>query len=255
MYRILEDHERARLNHRSYGKLVDDVYKIGTNTILRMNVILYKTSPDGTRYLYHKEVGYKDNNMSSMKIKRSFDYYLSIENFVSDSDGYKEFIQIRVENIPMIRNVLQQVYGWFTNKKYENLYAINDKHELIMPMKVRAIVLDGLPMGRFISFIPIIINYNTEYDKEIQQSRGVRIFLNSHDRFVDISLNRFLGFYQSIMDINLYNAAQNMLSYFGRPEFGFNGFIVDDSDQTYDIQVKSTRKIGDSNKKKFDDLF
>ena len=57
------------------------------------------------------------------------------------------------------------------------------------------------------------------------------------------------------MDINLYNAAQNMLSYFGRPEFGFNGFIVDDSDQTYDIQVKSTRKIVDSNKKKFDDLF
>lgn len=256
MFRILNESEKNRLHVESYSKLIDDIYIIGTNTVLRLNVALFRTDANGHRYLYHKELGFKDDtNKLSYSIKRSFDYYLTIENFVSDKDGNKVYIQIRLQNIPSLRLAMEEVYKWYTSSKYKSLYALNENNELIMPRKVSPILIDDLPMGSFISFVPIVLNYNNDYGKSMQQSRGVRIFLNSDTKFIDISINKFFGFYQAIKDINLFQSAQNLLNYFGRPPYGTNGYVVDNSSNAPSIQAKSRRQIGDDRKKSFDDLF
>ena len=65
-----------------YNKISDDVYIIGKNIILRMNVVLYNTTSNSNKIYFHREVNYFDNkaNQEMRSIKRSFDYHLSIEN-------------------------------------------------------------------------------------------------------------------------------------------------------------------------------
>ena len=66
-----------------YDKVSDDVYVLGNNAILKFNVSLSKTTSEGKRYHFYKEFEYKARAReydTLVTVKRSFDYYLSIEN-------------------------------------------------------------------------------------------------------------------------------------------------------------------------------
>lgn len=205
------------ITYSQYEKISDDLYTLGYNTILRFNVCLSKKGKDNnTRYSFHKEYKYNSDkyNDSLITIRRSFDYYLSIENIIMSEFG-KEFIMIRLEDMFYIKQQIQEAMRWFTDANIK-IYAIKDK-KLIMLGKVEPIVISGLVMDKYISIEPII--YETEM---IKATPGVRIYLSSDGNYVDMTTNKFMGFAYLIDSINLYESAQLLLNYIGRPEPGYN---------------------------------
>lgn len=204
-----------------YNKIADDVFS-SANLLLKMNVSLAQMVPsqDGTkrRRLFHTEFGYKDSEgTDTYSIHRVFDYYLSIENTTKLDNGYKEFIRIGPTEIDMFRRELAKTYRWI----YDNsdIYTMDDNGFLFINTKdIRPVFIGGLPpRNKFISFEPAVSGTDTQY-------KAMKIIFNSQSNLILMSMSRFMGFYHAIMNINLFNAAQNMINYMGRPAFGSNLF-------------------------------
>ena len=234
--------------HEQYEKLVDDIYYLGNNVILRMNVTLAKKSEDGRRYYYHNEFMYKSNKYIDINelitLRRSFEYFLTLEN-IKYINGEKESIMIRVQDIINIRYNLNIVYQWFISKKYKNLFAYS-KGNLIMLERVEPVIISGLALDKKIIIEPTII----QYDNDVYE--GVRLFLNSNTNYIDIKVDRFMGFYYIINTIDMYQSAQLLLNYNGRPDFGNN--IISFNNEYYDeygsVEVKQDRQIANKLRKK-----
>lgn len=201
-----------------YEKISDDVYQIAFNVILKFNVNLSRTSDAFGRQFYHKEFEYdsKNSNFPLISIKRNFDYYLSIENVrVNDTTNIKEFIRIGVEEIMLLKQMLNQAAQWFTSTEYKDLYVVHN-NQLIMTSKIEPLIIEHLPMDKYISIEPWVCTIVEE------QVPGVRMYISDRNNYADIPINRFMGLVYTINTMNMYQSAQLMLSYIGRPEFGFN---------------------------------
>lgn len=213
-------------------KISDDVYVISSNAVLKFNVALSKIN-GGKRYHYHKEFEYPVEGVSEVKslatIRRTFDYYLSIENPVKDSKGNKAFIRIGPTEYFLLKKALEEVISWFTDKKYENLFArYNGKLVLTNPTPSRRI--NSLPMQKYIEFVPIILDKGiANADKE----PGIRMFLSSPENYTDFGVDRLMGLYYSVSTFNMYLSATNLVNYLGRPDFGTNRVVLNAGGKTF----------------------
>lgn len=206
---------------KNYAKISDEIFA-SNNISLKMNVNLIKEIPvqDGTkrRKLFHLEFGYKDKEGSDLySIHRSFDYYLSIENTAKLSDGYKEFIRIGITEIDNFRLEFSKVFRWLHD---ENLFITDANGRLYINKDIKPIFIGGLPpKNKFIAFEPAVGDIDNPF-------KAIKIVLNSQSNVILMPINKFMGFYHVIMNINLYNAAQNIVNYFGRPAYGSNLFKI-----------------------------
>lgn len=206
-------------------KISDDVYVIGPNVILKFNVSLSKIS-NGKRYYFHKEYEYPTRGIPEMptavSIKRSFDYYLSIETIQKDINGSKLFIRIGPQEYIMVKQGLEAAISWFTDTAYKNLFATN-KGELILTSPIPEFNIGNLPMGKYIHIMPIIIDRGIA---NADKSPGIRLTLNDSSTFVDITLDRLMGLYYTISCFNMYQAALLLLNYLQRPEIGTGRMMI-----------------------------
>lgn len=245
--------------HNQYDKLVDDILIFANNAVLRMNVILSNKGDDKTRYHYHSEFMYDSNKYIDtdklITLRRSMKYYLSIENLKAPMGSEKEFIMIGVKDIINVRFKLDQVSKWFTSSEFSGLYAYSDS-KLVLLGRVEPIVISGLPMNKKIVLEPTVLVYdNASYE-------GVRMYLNNQNNYIDIHVDSFMGLLYIINSINMYESAQLLLNYLGRPELGTNLVTFNDNnnyiEQNEKVEVKQNRKIPGSRKKsyfdKIDDL-
>ena len=206
-------------------KISDDVYALGPNVILKFNVSLSKIS-NGKRYHFHKEYEYHSKGISEplVTMKRSFDYYLSIENAQKDNNGNKVFIRIGPQEYLLFKKALEECVSWFIDAKYAKLFA-RDKGKLVLVSPVPETKMRNLPMGKYMEFTPVIIDKGVaNADKE----PGIRITLGDYEiSYIDINIDRLMGLYYIISSFNMYQSAQLMINYLGRPEFGANRFVMD----------------------------
>lgn len=207
-------------------KISDDVYVIAQNVILRFNVSLSKIS-NGKRYHFHKEYEYSPKNktdqQSLVTIKRSFDYYLSIENMQKDNNGNKLFIRIGPQEYMLFKRALETAISWFTDQKYKNLFAI-DRGKLILTTVDAKCSISNLPMNKYMELYPTIIDHGiSNADKE----PGIEILFGDPQTTVQINLDRLMGLYYLISGFNMYQSAITVLNYLGRPEFGTNRFVME----------------------------
>ena len=211
------------IEYLKFDKISDDVYAIGPNFILRFNVSLSKTVND-KRYHFHKEYEYstKRGSESLVTLKRSFDYYLSIENIQKDSNGNKLFIRIGPQEQMIFKKGLEEAISWFTDKKYSKLYA-KDKGNLIMLAPIPEFRINNLPMQKYILLTPTIIDKGiANADKE----PGIRMEFGDNC-IVEISIDRMMGLYYIISCFNMYQSAITLINYIGRPEFGTNRIVME----------------------------
>ncbi len=202
----------------NYEKITDDLYYMGSNIVVKFNVSLARKREDGSRNIFHHEFEYAMNKYSNPKnlvtIKRQFEYYLSIEN-VKAINNQKEYIYIGVQDFIQFKQKIIESTKWFTNAQFENLFAKKD-NKIIMLGKVEPIDISFNRGNKSIRVEPIILNYE---DKTLT---GVRFYLCSLDNYVDIDVDRYMGFVYLISSLNMFQSAQIMLNYIGRPEDGTN---------------------------------
>lgn len=201
-------------------KISDDVLSIAPNIVLRFNVALSKIS-SGKRYHYHKEYMYSSKNCQDplITIKRSFDYYLSFENNIK-KDGYEKlFIRVGTADYLLLKQSFEEAASWFTNKKYEYLYA-KDRGKLIMVAPIPKIRI-RLPQNKYIEISPTIVEKG-----EAEADKGPGVFIDFGDvvNSVNLTLDRFMGLHYVISCFNMYQSATILLNYISRPSIGTNSF-------------------------------
>lgn len=198
------------VEYMDYDKISDDLCWLGNRCIVRMVVKLANRGKDNTRYHFHKEFKYPsnyNNQKETITIRRSFQYYISIDMLDS-----KDSIMITIKDILLLRMQIMEVYKWF----YDNTFAIKNKKMIILNKK-KPILVEGLMGGKYLMFEPIIyVNW------EDKQSKGVRITMGNSDVFVDVPVDTFAGFVYIINSVDMFTAAQNMINYIGHPDFGSN---------------------------------
>jgi len=203
------------LDRANYEKITDDIMVLANKFVLKMNVALSFYNNDNKRINFHREVEYYSQKAykNLINIRRTFDYYLSIENIKT-----KDYVRISITDMLKLQYGLEQVYKFFTDSKYQDVYAKKDG-ELIIYRMPTPIVISGLTMDKYLQFEPCIyVNFRGETEQ------GVRMYLSSQEVYCDISLNRLEGFIYIINNINLFESAQAMLAYIERPELGYNLF-------------------------------
>lgn len=197
-----------------YDKISDDVLVLGPNAVLKFNVSLSKMSGD-KRYHFYKEFEYPSKSKEFPRlvtIKRSFDYYLSIENVQKNkTTDSKAFIRIGVSDLYRLRSQLEEVYRWIFDKKFKSLYATS-RGKLILTNPIPESILGGYPQNKFLRFIPTVIGKDGFPDE-----KGIELTLSDYNNYVIMNIDRFMGLYYTIINFNMYQCAQSMVGYLGFP--------------------------------------
>jgi len=119
-----------------------------------------------------------------------------------------------MNDIYFFRMKLQEVVGWFTTEQFKNLFVRKDDR-IIIPIKVDSIIAH-VSFGQYIEFEPTTAVFNNE------QLIGVRLYLSSDSISFFMGINTLLSLNYFIETFNMYQSAQLMLNYLGRPDNGTN---------------------------------
>ncbi len=202
-----------------YDKFSDDVYNLGPNVMLKFNVSLSRTDQNGKRYYFYKEFEYNSrcqDPQTLITVKRTFDYYLSIENVQKNrTTDDKAFIRIGPQDYFKFLNQLEETLRWFDtkDKKYKSLFA-RAGGKIILCSPIPESVSSGYPQNKFIRMVPVVIDKGEGADRI---ERGVEMDLSSYDNYVIMNYDRLRGLYYCISRFNMYESAQNLVNYLGIP--------------------------------------
>lgn len=200
-------------NFNDYNKLCDIMYHLSNDTSLRLNVSLnYIIKKE--KKSYHREV--QTNN--GIKLTRDFSYNYSIEKNTFDTNDFARVV-FRPEDMVLLERTLDKVCMWFEDNQH---FMIKDK-KLIALKQDKPLVLNGLVFNGYIQFDPIVY----QFDEASPVSPGVRLTLGAPDKFVDVDVNKFYGIVYLLKGKDMFARAQNLVSYFGRPEYGTNLYVMD----------------------------
>lgn len=201
-----------------YDAISDRIYSLGQNIVLNFTVKLARKDKDGCRVHFHKEFQYPASSYidtrSVISIKRNYDYYFSIED-ITNKDSY---IQIRLENMIMLKTILQQLVNILVD---ESNWMIKDK-KLILKKKYKPILLPGLPMNKWLTFEPITIEF-----EDGSFSKGIRITLSDYSVYVDMTIDKFMGLTYLLDSYNMPIAAMIMINYLDQHKFGTSLVVFD----------------------------
>lgn len=196
-----------------YDKISDDMMYLGNNISLRFNVLLSRKASmvDNTRRFFHSEYQHKSKFIdtdSSISIKRTFSYYISID---VGGDRWDSSVMIRIQDILALRELLRQATKWLMDNK---TFEVIDGN--LICRKRKPIKFANMPDGKYISFDPVVLEHDSV------QRAGIRMSISSNDVYVDMNTDIFFGFKYLIDTVDMFSCAQNMLNYIGRPDYGYN---------------------------------
>lgn len=200
--------------HNNYDKISDICMWLSKDYILKFNVTLNKRTSNNT-INYYKEYGYNVNDEFRVNIFRDFNYYLSIEAIKKLSNGRKHMVHIGINDIYFVQYKLKEAVSWFTTEAYKSLF-IKNNNQIKISMKIDPIIIK-LHYDEYLEIEPAIITYNNG-----DQVIGVRIYVSSDYNSFFMDINTLLSFNHFISTFNMYQSAQLMLNYLGRPENGTN---------------------------------
>lgn len=221
-----------------YEKIVDTLIYFGDGLTLDFCVELaYKSNRE--RKSFYSEYRYaasKYDGKRVINIKRRVVAYLALTQ--------KPFrIVIRRSMQDDLQAVMSRVDKWFTDSKIfsykENKLVTIGEHSLSVPF----------PNGGGLRFEPVVVFKDGIYDK------GVRMYLNDSENFVDISALKFKEFYNTVERLEYYTAAAAVLSSINIPREEAQKYRIEleATDGEYDTGAFKNNKFGGSRANSFFD--
>ena len=187
-----------------FDKITDTILYLSNDVTLSICINLNSKTKDGKVKNFHTEYKYYSDalNKDSYSIKRTVQPYFSI----NDLKDYRNSIMLKVNDVWMLKMLLDnKVMPWFVGNKRLFFFDENNKLQIKGKYDIQEFRLNDY---NFIAFAPIVIRFEDGMDKE-----GIRLFLNSKERFIDITVDLFISFYYFISNTDLYNAGANMINY------------------------------------------
>lgn len=220
----------------SYEKISDDICWLSSEALLRFNVSLGRKNKDGTKRFFHQEYVYPSKYLdmaNSITIKRSFDFYLTIE-MIGNLKSLENIVTIRPRDMIYLQTQLGESIKWFNTifrrTKSGNVLLKGEYNNIRIP----------LSYDKYIELEPTVI-----IREDGKKSEGIRLYLNSQDVYTDINIDTYFGFIYLINTFNMYQAASTMLSYLN-PVFGENAMIFEGESEDYRKSDINTTSINNN---------
>ena len=183
-----------------------------------MNVILSDTKAERYRDLsYHMETDFYSDKADRrlVNIKLNYRYFLTLET-IGKYNAEREYIVINDSDMFQFREALR---GLHTEITASDLYAEREG-KLTM-------VRDSPSFGVRLPFKKkVVFHASTITDSEDFNHPGALMYVNSKDLVISLSVRDIEGLLYHFETINLFQMAQELVNYFGRPEDGTNRFMV-----------------------------
>jgi hypothetical protein len=225
-----------------FDKITDTILYLSNDVTVSICLNLNTKSKDGKVKNFHSEYKYYSDNLGkdSYSIKRTVQPYFSI----NDLKDFKNSIMLKVNDIWMLKILMDnKVMPWFIGKTRLFFFDENNKLQIKGKYDIQEFRLNEY---NFMAFAPIVIRFEDGTDKE-----GIRLFINSKDRFVDMTIDIFISFYYLISNTDLYNAGANMLNYVKMSPYDCGLFEMGTGAANYDEYDEwnsgSQRKSGKGN--------
>lgn len=195
---------------------------IGRKSKLSMNVVVSDTNlnqnsnrkfrPDS---FYTETEFYSDKaNQRLVNIKLNLNYYLSYEYRDETENTY--FV-IRDYCMPYINAKLEEYCNLYL---HGDMFAKVDGKYIVDRTNAKAISINNLPFGCYFVLAPVVI------DKEDTTVPATKIYLNSKTTYDILESDSLFRLKHTFATIDMFNAAMNLLNFYGRPDEGTNRFIV-----------------------------
>lgn len=215
--------EMVKIVHSNYDKISDVCMYLDPNYVLKFNVELHRKTKNNNIRSYHSEVGYTSNstNQYCVNINRDFRYYFSIESLNKPIGADKRLkIVIDQNDIYFLLFNLHKVVEWFTSEQFKSLF-VKDGNKIFIPVRVENVKC-VMSFNTYLEFEPVVI----ENDKG-EQFIGVLMFLNNDGVNIFLPVNMVLTLYDFLNRFNMFQSAQIMINYLGRPDYGTNLYDID----------------------------
>ena len=222
---VIDSDKIYTIVHRDYKKVVDILMWLDINYVLTFTTELFRKVKDKDQIYYHSEIGYLSDNSFSININRYFSYYLTIDNKGKNrSDIGVNQIRIDNTNFYQFTLALDAVSKWLTDSAYSNLF-IRRNNVIKIGLNIESVKINGVFENTIMEFTPEVVNNNGEY------ITGIAIFINNMTEPIFMSSSKFMNFRLFISTFNMYQSAQLMLNYMGRPSIGSN--FINMTDMTF----------------------
>lgn len=235
--------EMVTIVHNKYRRITDVVMKLDFPLVVRFTVDLFSIRPgkNGTglsKPNYYSEYEYNIDGEDRVTVMRQFSYFLEIVPMKDKAANMS--VVITPEYIYYFkRRLMDAIKGWFigdaANKTFgrrNGNYVLRDNVE---PIKI------GCAFDTYIEFEPCV-----GVDKHNTQMLGVRIYINSDENSYFVSIDSMFMLYEFLSTFNMYIAAQNMLSYMGKPRYGTNQNSYNKNGSNGNNGIRNTRSFFDN---------
>ena len=226
-----------------YDRITDTIMYLSSNITLEFVVVLSKKDKSGGRSFFQYEtesVSRYYGVQKSHNIKRNMTFYFVLNNKNDFGNG----LILRPQDVVLlILAIEQQILPWFFGKE-ERIFSITkDKTKLIIKGNYNPVHYIQSE-HKFLKFEPIVYEYEDGTYKE-----GIRITINNE--FVDLDIDRFMGFYYILKNTDMYTVASTMVNYVKMPPYGINvysatglggGYVQDNWNETSDSNMIEEKK-------------
>lgn len=231
--------DMCNLVHNDYDRISDKVMWLGFGAVLNFNVDLFfqrkgQNQTEKIKENFHREYLYKTSEDSPYRVKiiRDFNYYFSIDYNLKT---IKERVVIAPEQIYFLIFNLKKVMQWFIGENGINtVFLKRQDGKLFIPTHPEPIKVN-LAFGNYIEFEPAIDTING------YETIGLKVYLNNDGTFFFMSSDTLFSLFHMLSTCNMYELAQNMLNYIGRPPYGSNSYNINTAGN-FDYQNKYNNK-------------
>lgn len=187
-----------------FDKISDTIMFLSNDMTLSICLPLNTKAKDGKIKNFHSEYKYYSNqlNKESYSIKRTIQPYFSI----NDLKDFKNGIMLKINDVWMFKMLVDnRIMPWFVGQNRIFFFDNNKRLQIKGKYDIQELRLNDYS---YLAFAPIVIRFEDGSDKE-----GVRMIVNSKDRYVDLTIDSFISFYCLLTKTDLYNAGANLANY------------------------------------------
>lgn len=197
-----------------YDRVSDTLLYLSNTITLNFNVILSRKDRNGGRSFFHYETEYGSKYIGVDKgrsIKRFMSFFFTIDN---KEDFLNNFV-LKPQDIYFLTTIIENKLFPLYFDPTKRIYKVID-NRLVIKGDFEPVIY-AQSEYKYLGFTPIIYTYEDNMYKE-----GVRITINSESDYVDLDIDKFIGFYYILKNTDMYSAACNMTSYAKIPPYGVN---------------------------------
>ena len=183
-----------------YDRVTDKIVWLSPTMSLNFTVSLASKDRQGGRKSFYFETEYKSQYTGTdigRSIKRNINYY-----FIIETQEFGNSLVLRSRDIYFLRSSIKDnVLPWFFGNK--RIFKIKD-NKLIVSGKYSPLVYQP-DEYRYLSLTPMSIETETGFKE------GIRMECNGE--YCDIDIDKFMDFYYTISNTNMYGAACELINF------------------------------------------